>query len=89
MVHRIQKGTIEDIFVQDNYYYFCSVEERTEEQNLDDYEDEEKFTLEYVTPQHAIAVNKTGDHGSKTQSPQFVTMIEREIRVLDMLIQEK
>lgn len=89
MVHRIQKGTFEDIFVQDNYYYLCDVEERKEAQVLDDYEDEEEFTLEFVTPQHAIAVNKTGDHGTQTKLPQFVTMIEREIRVLDMLIEGK
>lgn len=89
MVHRIQKGIIEDIFVQDNYYYFCIAEEKAEAQKLDDYEDEEEYKLEYVTPQHAIAVNKTGDHGTKTHLPHFITMIEREIHVLDMLIEEK
>ena len=32
-VHRIQKGTKEDIFIQDNYYFLCSVEDDVKQQN--------------------------------------------------------
>ena len=42
MVHRIQKGDYEDVFIQDNYYYLCDVEDNVHEQKLDDYEKEEK-----------------------------------------------
>ena len=81
-VHRVQKSVYDDAdyFVQDNYYYVCDVEEAVICQNLDDYEADEKFTLEYVHPDKAIFVNRTVDHG-----PKDPIMIEREARVLEML----
>ncbi len=83
LVHRVQKGDIEDMFVQDNYYYLCEVEDTREVQKLDDYEAYEEFTLEWVTPQHAIEVNRTCEHGGTDK-----VMVEREVRVLEMLILE-
>lgn len=84
-VHRIQKSDLEgvDYFVQDNYYYLCDVEEGVRAQKLDDYEADEKFTLEYVTPEKAIDANRNADHGPKSQ-----VMIEREARVLEFLKEE-
>ena len=84
-VHRIQKSDNDDTecFVQDNYYYLCEVEEGVEPQTLDDYEQEERFTLEFVEAKQAIEVNRDRDHGPKDQA-----MIEREARVLEMLIAE-
>lgn len=84
LVHRVQKGDIEDMFVQDNYYYLCEVEGTHEAQKLDDYEAFEEFTLEWVTPQHAIEVNRICEHGSTDK-----VMVEREARVLEMLILER
>ena len=83
LVHRVQKGQKEAIFIQDNYYYLCDVEEKVGSQKLDDYEAEERFTLEYVDPAHAIRINREVDHGPKDQ-----IMLEREARVLEMMIQE-
>ena len=40
--------------MQDNYYYLCDVEEDVQPQILDDYEQEELFTLEFVQPETAI-----------------------------------
>lgn len=81
-VHRIQKSTYPDAdhFVQDNYYYLCDVEETVRSQNLDDYEAEEHFTLEYVQPDKAIFVNRNVPHGPTDQ-----IMLEREARVLELL----
>ena len=81
-VHRIQKSEHlgYDCFVQDNFYYLCEVEEEVCPQQLDDYEDEEHFTLEYVEPDKAIFINRTVDHGPKDQM-----MLEREARVLEIL----
>ena len=50
---------------------------------MDDYEEEERFTLEYVDPRLAIAVNRSDDHGPKDQQ-----MLEREARVLELLLAE-
>ena len=84
-VHRIQKSTVEkdECFIQDNYYYLCDVEEDVRPQKLDGYESEEHFTLEYVRPENAILSNRTKDHG-----PKDPIMLEREARVLEMLLSE-
>ena len=84
-VHRIQKSDYDDAdyFVQDNYYFLCDVEESIRSQDLDDYEADEKFTLEYVEPDKAIYVNRNVDHGPKDQ-----TMLEREAMVLELLKEE-
>ena len=84
-VHRIQKAKDEgySMFVQDNYYYLCDVEDKTIDQKLDDYEDYEKFTLELVDPMVAIHANRNVDHGPKKKE-----MVEREAKVLDILINE-
>lgn len=84
-VHRVQKSDHdgEDYFVQDNYYYLCDVEEGVQSQDLDDYEADERFTLEYVEPDKVIFVNRNIDHGPKDQ-----IMLEREARVLEFLKEE-
>lgn len=87
-VHRVQKGEYEDIFVQDNYYYLCSSGSEPGEQQLDDYESDEQFTLEYVPPRHALEVNRYESHGIKDGHPHYEVMIERENRVLELLISE-
>ncbi len=84
LVRRIQKGKRPgERYVQENFYYRCEVEEGTFPRNLDDYEAAEGFTLEYVTPELAIQRNRTGDHG-----PKDPIMLEREARVLEMLLKE-
>ena len=84
-VHRIQKSTVkeDEYFVQDNYYFLCDVEEGVGPQKLDDYESDEHFTLEYVMPESAILSNRTKDHG-----PKDPVMLEREARVLEMLLSD-
>ncbi len=82
-VHRVQKNDRGGPFIQDNYYYLCDAAPEPIRQSLDGYEAEERFTLEFVEPQHAIFVNRTKDHGPKDQ-----TMLEREAMVLQMLQEE-
>ena len=84
-VHRIQKSTVEmdEYFIHNNYYYLCDVEEGVNPQKLDDYESDEHFTLEYVMPESAIRSNRTKDHG-----PKDPVMLEREARVLEMLLSD-
>lgn len=83
MVHRIQKGDYEDVFIQDNYYYLCDVEDNVHEQKLDDYEKEEKFTLEYVSPKQVIDANNAC---ASKEADQI--MLERECKVIGILAQE-
>lgn len=72
-----------EVFIQENYYYLCEAAPIAAAQKLDDYERDEHFTLEWVKPEHAIAVNRNRDHGPHSQM-----MLEREARVLECLIQE-
>jgi 8-oxo-dGTP pyrophosphatase MutT (NUDIX family) len=83
LVHRVQKHERAEIFIQDNFYYLCRVEDGLDPQRLDDYEAEERFTLEFVEPLHAIRTNRRGNHVLK--SP---VMLEREARVLEFLMEE-
>lgn len=83
MVHRIQKGDYEDVFIQDNYYYLCDVEDEITAQQLDDYEKDERFTLEYVSPKHVIDTNRKCVSKEADQ-----IMIAREIRMLEILQEE-
>lgn len=83
-VRRIEKGKYEDIFIQENFYFLCEVEEQMEVQQLDDYEEEERFVLEFVSPEHAVEVNANADHGEKAFVGVFAGMLERENRVLEI-----
>lgn len=84
-VHRIQKSDHDDcdMFIQDNYYYLCNVEGNKINQNLDDYEEYEKFTLKFVDPIVAIQANRNKNHG-----PKDLVELEREAKVLEHLIKE-
>ena len=84
-VHRIKKAKDPgySMFIQDNFYYMCDVENKILEQQLDDYENFEKFTLELVDPKIAININRNKEHG-----PKDLDMIEREAKVLELLIED-
>ena len=84
-VHRVQKSTRDDTecFVQDNYYYLCDARNDPVAQDLDAYEAEEAYRLEFVDPETAIRKNR----GVK-DSPYSSLMFEREARVLELLRSE-
>ena len=84
-VHRIQKSTRDDTecFVQDNYYYLCETREDLVSQELDDYEANESYRLEFIDPETAIRKNR-----SVKESPYNKMMFEREAMVLELLIAE-
>ena len=82
-VLRRQKSnmTPDTIFEQENFYYFCDVENTLAEQNLDEYEAEAGFVLRFVNLDEAIETNlkyKTDDFFNEI-------MIKRETRLLQML----
>ena len=80
-VHRVQKSDSDpsERFVQDNYYYLCAVENRLVPLDLDPYEEEAAYQLEFVDPALVIYKNRL--------EPTHV-MREREARVLEGLIAE-
>lgn len=84
-VRRITKSNEKNIdyFLQENFYYICDIKKDVVNQELDEYENDEGFTLEWVLPKHAINTNRNFDHGNINQ-----TMLEREALVLLCLIDE-
>ena len=82
VLQEVSQTALVVVFV-DRAYFLCDVEAKVGSQQLDDYEAEERFTLEYVDPTHAIHTNREVDHGPKDQ-----IMLEREARVLEIMIQE-
>ncbi|PWJ15197.1 NUDIX domain-containing protein [Ruminococcus flavefaciens] len=84
-VLRIQKSRFEEnvIFEQENFYYLCDVLSDTYQQTLDEYEADEGFVLEYVSPEYAISVNRTHDHFDYDEY-----LIERESKVLESLVKD-
>lgn len=84
---RKDKGKVEDIFIQENYYYLCDVTDNNIGQKLDDYEEFEEFTLKWVSANEAIEANLYHDHKEKT-SLRNQHMMEREAKVLKLLIDE-
>ena len=82
-VHRIQRSDKDptECFVQDNYYYLCEAMDQLTSQQLDDYEAQESYRLEYVEPLLAMSKNY-----NVKNSPYNQMMFEREARVLENLI---
>ena len=85
LVHRIQRGGVDpnECFIQDNFYYLCEAEEEILPPQMEDYEAEAGFTLEFVDPRHAIRTNR-----ESALENRYQTMLLREARVLEMLIEE-
>ncbi len=84
-VHRIQRspGAPEEIFLQDNFYYLCEAEDKILPPQMEDYEEEAGFVPVFVDARHAIRVNRESAAKSR-----YSTMLAREARVLEMLIEE-
>ena len=86
LVTRKEAGKIEDIFIQENYYYFCEIADTVDNQNLDDYEKEEGFTLRWIEPSVGIETNLKSDHNNCSDNNLHI--IEREAKVLKLLMDE-
>jgi len=71
-----------DLFLMNSYYYNCEVEDGFGVQNLDDYELEYGFTPEWVTVEHAIAVNRAL---LENPPPNIQRWVRRELFVLELI----
>lgn len=72
----------EEIFEQENFYYFCETEETAGAQRLDAYEAEAEFVLEFVPLEQALVKNRS----MRDASEEALEMLEREARVLELLL---
>lgn len=83
IVKRKEKINENTLFIQDNYYYLVNRFNLTNMQNLDKYEQEEGFTLKFVSPSEMIDVNLNHSHGNTNQ-----TMLLRDAKICELLIKE-
>lgn len=79
-VRTLQKGLFEDILDQTNYYYMCEVEDEVNEPNLEEYEKDELFQLEFINPK--MAIDRNQQISMEAIDP---VMPERERMVLEVL----
>lgn len=71
------------VFIQENYYYFCDVEDEQGDVGLDDYEEEEGFTAEWKEPFPLHFHNKW-----VRDIPKSDNMIKRESTMFDIVDRE-
>ena len=75
-VHRIQRGKHEPVFIQDNFYYLCDVENSQELLQYSDAEKQEEFVPVFVDLEEAIKVNE-----EYVKVNTLDSMIERELKI--------
>ena len=73
-----------NIFEQENFYYYCDVQDELVDQDLDDYEEDAGFVLRVVDIDTAIAANDM--YTSECYFDEV--MIKRELRVLKLIKSE-
>lgn len=76
-------------FEQENFYYFCEVEENPGETNQDDYEAEEGFTPCFLKPFEAHVHNRYLRYSLQNEQDadkaRHLEMVHREEKVLDLV----
>ena len=86
IVIRKENGKIEDIFIQENYYYLCDVTNNILGQSLDNDEIEEEFVLEFVDAKKAIETNLSNNHNGA--SVRDIHCFERQVKLINILLDE-
>ena len=75
----IRKGEISDVFFMVSHYFECQVMKEIGQQNLDDYEKEYGYKLEYVSLSHAIKCNEA------IKDISNIPWVERDTKVMKIL----
>ena len=73
------------MFIQDNYYYTCEVEDGQEDTEMTDSEKNEEFVPMFLTLEEAININATAPRINE----MYDAMIERELRVLKLIAEQR
>lgn len=88
LVLRKEKGRIDDLFIQENYFYTCEVREEPVNQQLQGYEIEEKLSLRWVRPEEAISANRQEHQDEISEKGYVGHMVERDALLLEKLVEE-
>lgn len=81
LVHERRKGEPDDLLEMDSYYFFCDIEEKTGDRNLDAYEAEYDYQVVWMTLEEAIRNNEAVENYEK------IPWVLREVMVMKKLLE--
>ena len=81
LIVRKEKGAIDDLFIQENYYYLCDVSDHMHQQELSGYEIDEDYELCWMDPEAAVKANLEHPHG-KLSGEEWAGHLFRRVEAL-------
>lgn len=78
-----RKAIDADVMLMTSYYYFCDVEDKVGERNLDDYEKEEDYQTVWLTLAEAMTYNES------ISDTERIPWVIRDTAVMNDLLTEK
>ena len=81
LIVRKEKGAIDDLFIQENYYYLCDVSDHMHQQELSGYEIDEDYELCWMDPEAAVRANLEHPHG-KLSGEEWAGHLFRRVEAL-------
>ncbi|MDO5291473.1 MAG: NUDIX domain-containing protein [bacterium] len=81
LVHEKRKGSPEDLMDMESYYYFCEIEKEPGERNLDQYEEEYGYQIDWLSLEELIRLNESVD------DEEHIPWLKRETMIMKTLLQ--
>lgn len=78
-----RKGDPDDLMEMTSWYYVCDVEDEPGGRNLDDYEEEYDYRVQWMSLEDAVAANE------RVEQPQAVPWVVREKEVMRQVMREE
>lgn len=78
-VHEKHKGNPEDLMDMKSYYFYCDIYDELGETELDDYEKEEAYQVEWRTLKEIININEAISNTEETPWIARETMVMKEL----------
>lgn len=88
LVVRKEKGAIDDLFIQENYYFLCDVSDKVLQQKLGTYEIDEDYELCWMDPNEMIRANAENDHGKYSKEEWLHHLFMRDEMLINKLKEE-
>lgn len=76
LVHEKRKGDPSDLMEMDSWYYYCEVQQTAGERNLDDYEKEYNYQVEWLALDEIIHRNEA------VTNKENIPWVDRELMVM-------
>lgn len=84
LVHEKRKGDPADLLEMDSWYFFCDVEEKIFERNLDEYEQEYDYQVAWLPLNDIISKNESVEEHEKIPWIVREAMVMRKVQEMEM-----